>query len=67
MNANISPAIRPLLTIKQVSEYLAIPESTLYKKIGTQHCPPARKIGGTLRFRMEDVDAWLDTKLDDNR
>lgn len=50
-------------TGKQVSEILGIPEGTLqyhrFKKIGL----PFVKVGGLVRYRKEDVDAYLEANL----
>jgi predicted DNA-binding transcriptional regulator AlpA len=55
------PDIRdPLLTIDDVSRLLAVSKATLYtwrsRKRG--YGPPALKIGGMLRYRATDVNAW---------
>jgi excisionase family DNA binding protein len=58
-------ADRPLesriLTIDQAAAYLAIPKATLYtwrtRRAGFG--PPAIKIGGCLRYRRSDLDAWI--------
>lgn len=58
-------ADRPLesriLTIDQAAAYLAIPQATLYtwrtRRAGFG--PPAVKIGGCLRYRRSDLDAWI--------
>lgn len=56
-----TPALSPLLTIDQAARYLAIPKATLYtwrtRRAG--YGPPAHKVGGCLRYRLEDLDAWL--------
>lgn len=54
------PVLPHLLTLDELSAYIGIKKQTLYKKIGTPGCPPAIKIGGLLRFRVTEVEAWLD-------
>jgi excisionase family DNA binding protein len=56
--------IAPLWTVKDVSEYLQVPAQTLYSWRAQGYGPPARKMGKHLRYRPEDVTAWLD-RLDD--
>jgi excisionase family DNA binding protein len=55
-----------LLTIDEAASYLAIPKATLYtwrtRRVGFG--PPAVKIGGSLRFRRTDLDAWIEAHLE---
>lgn len=50
-----------ILTIDQAAAYLAIPKATLYtwrtRRAGFG--PPAVKMGGCLRYRRSDLDAWV--------
>lgn len=50
----------PLLTDKGVSAMTGIPEGTLrnYRYLGTG--PAYVKIGGHVRYKPCDVDAWID-------
>ena len=48
-----------LLTISDISEYLNIKEKTIYAKVESGKIPHYR-IGRLIRFRLEDIDAWLD-------
>lgn len=52
----------PLLTVKQVAEYLQLKESTIYSWAQDGRIP-AIKIGRTWRFRRADLDAWLQQHL----
>jgi excisionase family DNA binding protein len=56
-----------LLTVQQLADLLQVPVKTIYtwryKGIG----PPAVPVGKYLRFRTEDVTAWLDTRADSVR
>jgi len=48
-----------ILTIGELSEYLKIPKSTVYKLC--QECKiPGQKVGRHWRFRKETIDLWLD-------
>lgn len=50
-----------LFTIDQAARYLAIPKTTLYtwrtRRVGFG--PRAMKVGGSLRYRRADLDAWI--------
>ena len=50
-----------VLTIDQAAAYLSIPKATLYtwrtRRAGFG--PPAVKIGGCLRYRRSDLEAWV--------
>lgn len=53
-----------LLTVQELADLLQIPTKTIYtwryKGIG----PPAVPMGKYLRFRADDIAAWLDTRAD---
>ena len=53
-----------LLTVQELADLLQIPAKTIYtwrcKRIG----PPAVPMGKYLRFRVEDVAAWLEEHAD---
>jgi excisionase family DNA binding protein len=55
------PLESTILTIDQAAAYLAIPKATLYtwrtRRAGFG--PPAIKLGGCLRYRRSDLDAWI--------
>jgi excisionase family DNA binding protein len=50
-----------ILTIDQAAAYLSIPKATLYtwRTRRTGFGPPAVKLGGCLRYRRSDLDAWV--------
>jgi excisionase family DNA binding protein len=45
--------------IEEVSSYLGIPESSIYKMTAKGLIPHV-KLGGRVRFRQADIDRWLD-------
>jgi excisionase family DNA binding protein len=50
----------PLLKVREVAEYLGVPVQTLYDWRLRHRGPKAVKVGRHLRYRREDVEAWLD-------
>lgn len=48
-----------VLTIKELSTYLKIPKSTLYKLVREGKIP-SQKIGRHWRFRKRAIDRWLE-------
>jgi excisionase family DNA binding protein len=67
---NATPAVSattpydPLLTIEQVSDWLGVPKGTLYQWRSRHQGPRAIKVGGGLRYRRHEVDAYLDQRTD---
>ncbi len=55
-----------ILTIKEVSEYLKIPVSTIYKLVNEGKVPAA-KIGKHWRFRREEIDKLFLDKTRKNK
>lgn len=51
---------RPLATTGQISEHLGVSVATLYDWRHRGVGPHAVRVGKHLRYRWEDVDAWLD-------
>jgi excisionase family DNA binding protein len=55
-----------MLTIDQAAAYLSIPKATLYtwrtRRVGFG--PRAVKLGGCLRYRRSDLDAWVADHLE---
>ncbi|MDP6481815.1 MAG: helix-turn-helix domain-containing protein [Acidimicrobiales bacterium] len=48
-----------LMTIQDLSEYLRVPVATIYYWRHRGEGPPALKVQRALRYRREDVDAWI--------
>ena len=47
-----------VLTVAEVSEYLKLAESTVYR-LAQEHKLPCRKVGGAWRFSRKGLDDWL--------
>ena len=54
-----------LWTVQDVAEYLGVPVATLYTWRTHGRGPTARKVGKYLRYKPEDVEAWLDALTTD--
>jgi excisionase family DNA binding protein len=52
----------PLLTVKQVADYLKIDKFTVYRLV-TQGKIPAYKVGSQWRFNRKMLDRWLRQNL----
>jgi excisionase family DNA binding protein len=51
-------ALDTIMTIEELSGYLRIPRSTLYK-LAQEGKVPCKKVGRHWRFRKEAIDRWL--------
>ena len=49
-----------LLNIKEASEYLGIPEGSLYKFVWQKRIPFVVRIGRALRFDKMGMDRWIE-------
>lgn len=50
-----------LLTLQQIAQKLQISETTLYK-LARNGKIPAIKIGNQWRFKVEDIEKWLESQ-----
>ena len=47
------------LTIKELAKYLSVTERTIYNLLERGQLP-GFKVGGTWRFKREDIDKWIE-------
>jgi len=47
-----------ILTIKEVADFLKVTERTIYRLAAAKKIP-AFKVGGTWRFRRQEIDQWI--------
>jgi excisionase family DNA binding protein len=47
-----------IMTVREVSEYLRMGESTIYR-LANEGKLPGRKIGGGWRFSKKELDRWV--------
>lgn len=48
-----------LMTVDELAEYLGKKPAWIYNNHRTLGIP-SRKVGGSLRFRLSEVDRWID-------
>lgn len=55
-----------IITIKEVSEFLKVKQSTLYSWVNQKRIP-SFKLNGLWRFDMEKIEAWINqsNRVDD--
>ena len=50
-------AMNPILTVREVMQYLHLSKPTLYRLLD-RHEIPAYKVGRQWRFKVEQIDQW---------
>jgi excisionase family DNA binding protein len=58
MNPRDAAVLSPIMTIKEVAEYLHVHPTTLYKMIRLGEIP-SFKIGSDHRFRRNEIEEWI--------
>jgi len=56
-----------LLTPDEVAELLQIPKTTLYRWKYEGKGPPVAKVGVHLRYRLKDLEQWLENRMEQPR
>jgi len=51
-----------ILTLKEVAAYLKLAEKTAYKLAAVGKLP-GFKVGGSWRFKREDIDQWIEEQI----
>ena len=54
-----------ILTLKEDAAYLKLAEKTAYK-LAAEGKLPGFKVGGSWRFKKEDVESWINDKKQEN-
>lgn len=52
-----------ILTLDEVAEFLKVGKRTLYR-LASGGVIPAFKLGGSWRFRREDLDRWISSRME---
>lgn len=55
-----------ILTLKEVAEYLKLAEKTAYR-LAADGKLPGFKVGGSWRFKREDVQNWIEEQKDNQK
>ena len=55
-----------ILTLKEVAEYLKLAEKTAYR-LAAEDKLPGFKVGGSWRFKQEDIQNWIEDKKASNK
>ena len=58
------PDLPPLLDIRELSEYLGVPASTIYDWRSRGVGPRAYRFGKHLKFAVTDVTEWIEAQRD---
>jgi excisionase family DNA binding protein len=54
-----------MITRRQLAEYLGMTEPALSMMVGRRQGPKFIRLGRSIRYRREDVIAWLDSRVVD--
>ncbi|EID7757865.1 TPA: helix-turn-helix domain-containing protein [Vibrio parahaemolyticus] len=54
-----------ILTLKEVAAYLKLAEKTAYR-LASEGKLPGFKVGGSWRFKREDLEAWIESQKPQN-
>jgi len=55
-----------ILTLKDLAEYLKLTEKTAYR-LAAEGKLPGFKVGGSWRFKLADIEAWIEIKKTKNK
>ena len=56
------PGLPRLLTAQELADYLNVPVKTIYRWRYAGMAPTAIRAGGKLRFRVQDIEAWMEKR-----
>ena len=55
-----------ILTLKEVAAYLKLADKTAYR-LASEGKLPGFKVGGSWRFKREDLEAWIEESKNDKK
>lgn len=62
--ATPTPAFTPLLTTEEAAKVLGISKSSLaHRRSAGLPSPPFLRIGGSVRYRLQDIHTWVDEQI----
>jgi len=53
-----------LLTVEELADYLGVPVATVYQWRYRRQGPPGFRVGRHLRYRWNDVQRWIQQRLE---
>jgi excisionase family DNA binding protein len=56
--------LEPLIDVQQLADYLDVPVKTLYAWRYRREGPPAFRVGRHLRYRRNDIQRWIQQRID---
>ena len=56
-------SLDPLLTVRELADYLDVPVGTIYAWRYRRQGPPGFRVGRHVRFRWSDVEQWISDRL----
>jgi excisionase family DNA binding protein len=65
MRSSTEDAMKPLLTVEQVADLLAVPVQTIYRWRYRGEGPPAIRVGKYLRYNPDALARWIDGRNSD--
>jgi len=58
LEATMAGGSEEILTLEEVAAYLKVGKRTVYRLVAA-HELPAFKVGGSWRFRRQEIDQWI--------
>ena len=58
MKARSETTLEPMMTVKELADYLRVHPTTIYRLLRAGELP-AMRIGADWRFNRESIDAWI--------
>jgi len=55
------------LSVRQLAAAMGLPTWRIYEMIALEAAPPFMRIGKTYRFRVRDVDQWLNEQTNNQK
>ena len=59
LESKMASSNEPWVRVREVAEHLGVSASWVHKAVQTDSIP-ARRVGRNVRFRLSEIDAWLE-------
>lgn len=56
--------MKPLLSVEELAGLLKVPTGTIYAWRSRRLGPPGVRVGRYVRFKVEDVEEWIEAQRD---